>query len=236
LLATSATSNSELVKIAIGLQYSNATLVGAFAQPDKDNQIVLGNSAVEEIKLGPGRLRSDNFSIAKQGWIYEYSEAEEALVLAPNPVQVRQNASYYEETVRQYTLGSGADSIITVDTLTLAIKTDSISASAGLIENLKSDTVRWQVRYDFYYLSDEDACFALLDLTTDGTDTPAAIPGSAARGEQVSLNGGQMPGRTCLVDVPPGQKIRLCVKGNVGVATSMDISYLTITINEINRE
>ena len=148
-----------------------------------------------------------------------------------------QNATYYEEIERQYTLTTtGADTIITVDTLTLALATDSISMSSGLIENLKADTVRWQVRYDFYYLSDEDACFALLDLTTDGTETPAAIPGSAARGEQVSLNGGQMPGRTCLVDVPPGQKIRLCVKGNVGVATSMDISFLTITINEINRE
>ena len=147
-----------------------------------------------------------------------------------------QNATYYEETERQYTLSiTGADTLITIDTLSAAIATDSISISNGLIENLRSDTVRWQVRYDFFFDSDEDPCYALMDLTTDGTEEGVAIPGSAARAEQVSASGGQMPGRTFHVDVPPGEKIRLCVKGSVGVSTSMNISYLTISIQEINR-
>ncbi len=234
--ATSGTLDSNIVTLSLGLNFSNTTAIGFQARADKSNQIAVGNENVTEIKLGPGRLRSDNFDIAQDGWIYEYSEAEEALILTENQVLTRQNAIYYEDEEREYTLATtGADTIITVDTMSLAIGTDSISLDAGLIENLKSDTVRWQVSYDFFYDSDEDACYSLIDLTTDGTEVPDAIPGSAARAEQVSPFGAQMPGRTFHVDVPPGQKIRLCVKGNVGSAIQMNISYLTVSINEINR-
>lgn len=146
-------------------------------------------------------------------------------------------ATFYEESIRQYELmTAGADTIITVDTLSVSLSSDSISVSNGLIENLKADTVRWLVSYDFVYDSDEDACTAIMDLTTDGTETPAAIPGSASLGDAISPNVTQMPGRTFLVDVPTGEKIRLCVKGNVGVAIRMNISYLTITVQEVYRE
>jgi len=131
---------------------------------------------------------------------------------------------------------TGTDTLITIDTLSTALATDSISIADGLISNNKADTVRWQVRYDFFYdATNADLGIAFGDLTADGTEVPTAIPGSKARAEQRSTLGIAMPGRTFHVDVPPGEKIRLCFKGDVGTTTAVDIRDLTISINEINR-
>lgn len=146
----------------------------------------------------------------------------------------KQYATFYEKELREYTLGTSpaADTVITIDTIGVAFAADSISISDGLITNDRSTTVTWLVHYDFTYNSDEDPCYSFFDLTTDGSEVPAAIAGSSAYSNQVSILGTQHPGRSFLVSVPAGQAIRLCLKGNILAATEMNISYLTITIEE----
>jgi hypothetical protein len=70
-------------QFAAKLSYPNTTSVGAFSSPDKPNQVVLGNTQIAEVKLGNVRVGTDNASNAKEGWIYAYDEAQEALVLTP---------------------------------------------------------------------------------------------------------------------------------------------------------
>jgi len=159
---------------------------------------------------------------------------EDSMLFYKDMILDKQSATFYEEVERQYTLGTSpaADTVITIDTIGVAFAADSISIDAGLITNDRSTTVTWMVHYDFTYNSDEDPCYSFFDLTTDGSDVPVAIAGSKAYSEQVSILNSQHPGRSFLVNVPSGQAIRLCVKGNVLAATEMNISHLTITIQE----
>jgi hypothetical protein len=159
---------------------------------------------------------------------------EDSMIRYKEVILDKKYATFYEKELREYTLGTSpaADTVITIDTIGVAFAADSISISDGLITNERSTTVVWQVDYDFTYTSDEDACRPFFDLTTDGSEVPTPIAGSEAYGELASPLGSQMPGRTFLVSVPSGQAIRLCVKGNTLAATEMNISYLTITIDE----
>lgn len=148
----------------------------------------------------------------------------------------KHSATLYQSTLRQYTFPTLAtvDTII-IDTLSNALMTDSITQDTGYIRNISSDTMRWQVSYNFFRDSDEDALTSFMDLTTAGTDSPEAIPGSEAYSEQAVANGTQHAGQTFTVDVPPGDAIRLCVYGSAPAA-GVDISDLTISVQEIYRE
>lgn len=148
----------------------------------------------------------------------------------------KHSATLYQSTLRQYTFPTPATvDTITIDTLSNALITDSITQDTGYIRNISYDTMRWQVSYSFFRDSDEDALSSFIDLTTDGTDAPEAIPGSRAYSEQAVANGTQHAGPTFTVDVPPGDAIRLCVYGS-SVAAGVDISDLTISVQEIYRE
>lgn len=145
----------------------------------------------------------------------------------------KQSATLYQETLRQYAFTSG-DTIL-IDTLTNALITDSITQDTGYIRNISSDTVRWQVSYNFFRDSDEDPLTTFIDLTTDGSDDPEAIEGSRAYSEQAVAQGVQHVGQTFTVDVPPGDAIRLCTYGS-GVAAGVTVSDITISVTEIYRE
>lgn len=144
----------------------------------------------------------------------------------------KQSATIYQSTLRQYTF---TQDTITIDTLSNALMTDSITQDTGYIRNISSDTMRWQVSYNFFRDSDEDALTSFMDITTDGGDIPEAIPGSRAYSEQAVTNGTQHAGPTFTVDVPPGAALRLCVY-SISAAAGVDISDMTISVEEIYRE
>lgn len=148
----------------------------------------------------------------------------------------KHSATLYQSTLRQYTFPTPATvDTITIDTLSNALLTGSITQDTGYIRNISSDTMRWQVSYSFFRDSDEDALTSFIDLTTDGTDSPEAIPGSRAYSKQPVAAGTQHAGPTFTVEVPPGAALRLCVYGS-SVAAGVDISDLTISVEEIYRE
>lgn len=144
----------------------------------------------------------------------------------------KHSATLYQSTLRQYTF---TQDTITIDTLSNALMTDSITQDTGYIRNISSDTMRWQVSYNFFRDSDEDALTSFMDITTDGGDIPEAIPGSRAYSEQAVTNGTQHAGPTFTVDVPPGAALRLCVY-SISAAAGVDISDMTISVEEIYRE
>lgn len=196
------------------------------------------------------RITADSFSmIGKRSgieFLYNFPETSPAIGDVVGDIdgdgtleffQLRlEGATCYQSTLRQYVFPTPAtvDTII-IDTLTNALITDSIAQDIGYIRNISSYTMRWQISYNFFRDSDEDPLTSFIDLTVDGTDTPEAIPGSRAYSEQAVANGTQHAGQTFMVDVPPGQAIRLCVYG-AAAALGVDISDLTISVEEIYRE
>lgn len=145
----------------------------------------------------------------------------------------KQSAQFFQETTRQYAFSSG--DTVAIDTLSNYLLTDSISQDTGYIRNISSDTMRWQVSYNLFKDSDEDALSSFFDLTTDGTDSPEAIPGSRATTEQSAVAGIPAPGPSFFVDVPPGDAIRLMCY-SIPSATFVDVVDLSISVLEVYRE
>lgn len=56
---TSGTLDSNFVTLTIGLNFSNTTMIGAFTQATQSNQIVIGNDAVENVRLGSASMYVD---------------------------------------------------------------------------------------------------------------------------------------------------------------------------------
>lgn len=149
-------------------------------------------------------------------------------------------AAFWEEGVREYALFPTADTI-TIDTFDFAqrndaaidIMVDSIGLSGGIIVNQKSEAAYWKVDYGFFVDSDEDQIYTFWDVTTDGSEAPERLEGSASRSEISAVAGINHAGRSFIVRVPSGQGIRLCAYGNPGVTASMDISFLSITVTQV---